>query len=414
MKFAILLKSMSFRSLGDDILSAVVRALNDEGRKKAAAIEFFDRELDIQDFIQSRLHVRFDAVIGSIPASEPDAVAGWQRLERLKPCVLFFSEPHEKSPLRNYVGCNEELGIERIVDHLVEEGARSIGYCSYGSESFSLRRFQGFLSGLRKHRIVPEQRWVNAFDLRTGGLLRKHRLRTAASTDDERTAFRREIYRSFLRQDQRPDAFICEGDRLASEFAEEAARHGIRIPEGMMISGFDNSRIYLGRPPRITSIDQNFARIARTAFVMAMEIIQKRRKPHGSEVLITPRLLIRISTLRRTNLIDTHNDTKLERAIRELLEKHFSDHAAASVIAARLGLSPHRFLRRYKDLFNKPFIRALNEFRLAKAASSLRMTGKSITRIYLENGYTNHIHFNKMFKRVYGKTAREFRKSYKK
>ncbi len=413
-KFAILLKSMSFRSLGDDVLGALVRSLHEEARKKSVSIEFFDRELDIQDFIKSRTHVRFDAIIGSIPASEPAAVSGWHRLERLKPTVLMLSEPFERSPFRNYVGCDEELAIGLVVDHLIEEGAQRIGYCSFGCESFSKRRFNGFLNAMERHHRKVEQHRVNAFDVSSGEILRKHRLRASVKTDEERAFARREIYRSFLSQKSPPDAILCEGDRLATELAAEAARTGFAVPRQLMIAGFDNSRSYLGKKPIITSVDQNFGLIARTAFVTAMEIVDHRRNPHGNEVLVTPRILIRASTIRRTTLIDSPAEKKLERAIKDLLGRHFSDPSASNAIAARLGLSPNYFLRRYRELFGKPFIRALNEFRIAKAALSLRITGKSITRIFLENGYSNHIHFNKMFKRAYGKTARAFRKSYKK
>lgn len=407
---AVFFKNMSFRSLGDDILNMVVHALNEGRRSTIASLIFYDRADDLPKFIDSGEYRDYTAVIGSIPSNDSKSTAAWHRLETLIPCVTMMSEPHGRSSARNYVGCDEEKGIALAVDHLIEEGAERIAFCSYGGDSYTHRRFQGYIGSLERHRIKIDQDLVNAFDVQRGALFPAHRARIASAAD--RAAYCREIYRALLKK--RPDACVCDSDQLAVELNEAAHDADLSVPGDIMIAGFNNSPIQLGKKPFITSVDQNLNRIARTALRLAFDITDGRAPRYGNEILITPRLIIRNSTLRRSVLVNTRSDKALMRAMKDLIAKHFSDRAAASVMASRLGLTPSYFLKRYKALFGVPFTRAVNDMRLAKAAASLTATNKSITHIFMENGYTNHVHFNKMFKQRYGRTAKDYRRSYKK
>ncbi|MEK6796153.1 MAG: substrate-binding domain-containing protein, partial [Spirochaetota bacterium] len=379
-------------------------------RSNAASLIFYDRADALPNFIDSGEYRDYTAVIGSIPSNDTESTAAWHRLETLVPCVTMMSEPHVQSAERNYVGCDEKTGIALLVDHLIEEGAERIAFCSYGCDSYTHRRCQGFVRALGHHHREIDQRLVNAFDVHRGAILSSHRARTEAGTD--RTAYRREIYRSLLKE--KPDACVCDSDQLAVELNEEAQARGLSVPGDIMIAGFNNSPVALGKKPFITSVDQNLGRIARTALRLVFDIVNGRAPRYGNEILITPRVIIRNSTLRRSVLVNTRSDKALMRAMNELIAKHFSDRAAASVMASRLGLTPPYFLKRYKALFGTPFTRAVNDMRLAKAAVSLKTTNKSITHIFMENGYTNHVHFNKLFKRAFGRTAKEYRRTYKK
>lgn len=62
-----------------------------------------------------------------------------------------------------------------------------------------------------------------------------------------------------------PDVAFCCNDDLAVGLQETLQENGVRIPEDIMISGFDNRKISLRTSPRITTIDRDYFSIGQTA-----------------------------------------------------------------------------------------------------------------------------------------------------
>lgn len=62
-----------------------------------------------------------------------------------------------------------------------------------------------------------------------------------------------------------PDAAFCCNDDLAVGMLETLQEHGVRVPEDIVISGFDNREISMRTNPRITTVDRDYFTIAQTA-----------------------------------------------------------------------------------------------------------------------------------------------------
>ena len=80
-------------------------------------------------------------------------------------------------------------------------------------------------------------------------------------------------------------------------------------------------------------------------------------------------------------------------------------------VADTVGLSPTYFSRKFKLLTGMGFKEYLNYIRLKHASAALLTTDSSITDIALEYGFSDSNYFKDLFKKEYGKSPREYRKS---
>jgi len=80
-------------------------------------------------------------------------------------------------------------------------------------------------------------------------------------------------------------------------------------------------------------------------------------------------------------------------------------------VSAQAALSPTYFSRKFKQVTGMGFKEYLNFVRLKHAQTALLTTNNTITDIALENGFNDSNYFKDLFKKVYGKSPREFRKN---
>lgn len=80
-------------------------------------------------------------------------------------------------------------------------------------------------------------------------------------------------------------------------------------------------------------------------------------------------------------------------------------------VSAQAALSPTYFSKKFKQVTGMGFKEYLNFVRLKHAQTALLTTNNTITDIALENGFNDSNYFKDLFKKVYGKSPREYRKS---
>ena len=80
-------------------------------------------------------------------------------------------------------------------------------------------------------------------------------------------------------------------------------------------------------------------------------------------------------------------------------------------LAAMVHLSPTYFSKKFKLITGMGFKEYLNYVRLKHAQTALLTTNSSITDIALEYGFNDSNYFKDLFKKVYGKSPREYRKN---
>ena len=78
-------------------------------------------------------------------------------------------------------------------------------------------------------------------------------------------------------------------------------------------------------------------------------------------------------------------------------------------VAAVSNMTVNSFCRYFKRRTRKPYIRFLNELRIAQACKLLQQNDNSISQIGLEVGFSNLSNFNRKFKEIRNCTPTEFR-----
>lgn len=91
--------------------------------------------------------------------------------------------------------------------------------------------------------------------------------------------------------------------------------------------------------------------------------------------------------------------------------KNFQKPLTLEEVSRVASLSPTYFSKKFKQITGMGFKEYLNFVRLKHAQAALLTTNNTITDIALEYGFNDSNYFKDLFKKVYGKSPREFRKN---
>ncbi len=98
----------------------------------------------------------------------------------------------------------------------------------------------------------------------------------------------------------------------------------------------------------------------------------------------------------------------------DYIQAHYNTSISISRLAELLNLSEHYFMRYFKAHIGITCIEFINDYRLNMAAKLLSETGKPINEIGTEVGITNISYFNRLFKKKFNVTPKEYRFKYHK
>jgi LacI family transcriptional regulator len=184
----------------------------------------------------------------------------------------------------NFIGVDDELVGEIGVQHLIEQGCRTIAHIRGPETSTALGRLKGF------------RRALGAAGMKA---LPEHVVSIGRSGDDRGELGGREAARKLLSSVRRPDGIFCFNDPVALGAMRSILDAGLRIPEDIALVGCGNV-LYSDfvRIP-LTSVDQNSSGIGQRAAAMALSLVGSKEVVHPKTELLSPRLVVRASSSRR-------------------------------------------------------------------------------------------------------------------
>lgn len=95
----------------------------------------------------------------------------------------------------------------------------------------------------------------------------------------------------FNKSGQLPDAVICaSGDMTAIGFIKEAAHNGVRVPDDILVVGYDDIPVAALVTPALTTIRQRLMIAGAGAVILALEAVVN---GPGEDLLIVPELVVR-------------------------------------------------------------------------------------------------------------------------
>ncbi|MBP3721527.1 MAG: GGDEF domain-containing protein [Clostridia bacterium] len=177
--------------------------------------------------------------------------------------------------LGDCVFMDEKRAIRPLVRHLIEEhGIRRLAY----------------LGGFPGH--LPTQQREDAF---------REEIRTHGLTFDEQYFMRGNMWYSsgprayayfFEKLEEPPEAIVCANDYMACGLIEELQRHGIRVPEDVIVTGFDHSLRDGQGSVSLTTIEQDYREMAERAVLQLEKRMNGEDTGEAKQIGISGRLIL--------------------------------------------------------------------------------------------------------------------------
>lgn len=158
--------------------------------------------------------------------------------------------------------------------------------------------------------------------------------------------------------------------------------------------------------------------IALNAGIRGEHVFRELYEAAAEDAPIFPRLkLAELFLLLAQSPIQPETETYLPRG-QEKLIRHLRDHivgeelhySSLQELAAEHGISVSFLQKSFKQVYGLPVYQYLKTYRLEKAAAALLNTGRSVTKIGLDAGYTNPAKFSEAFRKHYGLPPSEYRR----
>ncbi|MEV0345529.1 LacI family DNA-binding transcriptional regulator [Nonomuraea sp. NPDC050680] len=246
-------------ALAERDLSTTLRIAHDGGAERDAALGVTTRDVD--GVIICPHHFTGHAIEDQTP---------------MQPLVQLGGAP---SPLIDCVVMGEREGFEAIVRHLLSSGRRRIAMVMTGPETGSPEgdRFAGYRAALEAYG-VPFDKTLLAY-----------------GSDWDRRMSGYEAIMGLLRSGVRFDAAACVNDATASGVLRALHARGIRVPQEVAVSGFDNTDEGEFTTPSLSSVSPEQGEMVAAAVRMLLERIEGHDGP-GRQVRTRARLVLRDSS----------------------------------------------------------------------------------------------------------------------
>lgn len=141
------------------------------------------------------------------------------------------------------------------------------------------------------------------------------------------------------------------------------------------------------------------------------------QKSIAYELEIKSQLFHFFALLYKNDLITTHENKNIStlkntekiKSVLNYIHDHYFEAISIKTLANICNYSEYHFMRFFKKHMGLTSIQYINNYRLEKATYLLTSTNNSIMDISLEVGFDNLSYFNKLFKKKYNITPKEFR-----
>lgn len=152
------------------------------------------------------------------------------------------------------------LSIFNLTDTLIQNGYRNFAFAGEPKHCRSFNeRYEGFMHALTVNRLTPS---ISQF---TG--------RTVFDTPQN-------LAETIRRTIQLPDVFICANDFVAIDLIRALKKQGIRVPEDVLVTGFDNSAESRIIDPHLTTVDIPSSKMGYIAADMLLSRINEPDMPY--------------------------------------------------------------------------------------------------------------------------------------
>ncbi len=177
----------------------------------------------------------------------------------------------------SYVGFNDHTAAKRATEYIISTGHRKIGFINTVlAYRFARHRYQGFCEAIEEANISVPSNWVTNLP--------------NVSYDAAYAAMTQ-----LLSKDNIPNAILAVSDVCAVATMNAARNYHLRIPEDLVVVGFDDVTIARSAYPALTTVSLPRYQVGYTSGEMLFEKIDQPDEPNRN-ILFDAMLVIRGST----------------------------------------------------------------------------------------------------------------------
>jgi DNA-binding LacI/PurR family transcriptional regulator len=203
----------------------------------------------LESFLRSR---RVDGlVVNTAHAEDPfiDVIAA----SRLPFVILNMAScPHPRSAI---VNMDDAEGIRLTVEHLIGRGHRKIGHLQGNLLTYcDRRRREAFEDVLREHDLAPREEWIRG---------------DGSCTVEDGYSSMGEM----LDLSESPTAIAATSDLLAMGAMAQVHARGLRVPDDVALTGFDDIPAAPFLNPSLTTVSLSYSRIGELAGEQMLKLI---------------------------------------------------------------------------------------------------------------------------------------------
>lgn len=177
------------------------------------------------------------------------------------PCISIEQDIEEL----HFVGTDNYKAMYELVEHLIEKhGCKTLNYIGGPTEHpENKERKRAFIDALTNHGIIPEEkRMKDYYFTYDSGIKAYHYFKESGI----------EI----------PDAVVCANDDTALGYADMLTEHGYKVPDDLIITGFDNSSLGREYFPGITSVGRSTIELGQNSLEELLGLIDGKEYPHAT------------------------------------------------------------------------------------------------------------------------------------
>ena len=262
-------------SIGIDFFSDVVRGIQEGARRRGYTVLVSDAAVDEQNaglFLQILRQNRAAGIV-SVSELSPSVLS---RLRAAFPLVRCCD--YQEYPNVSCVGIDDLQASRNLMRYLVALGRKRIAVISGDPRRFAYARLrlQGYREVLAEAGLENRPGWEVT--------LPEVNFSMAVSAAS-----------SLLQSGEIPDCIYCTSDVSAAAAIKSCAKAGLRVPQDVMVAGFDNVDISTMTTPTITTVSQPRFEIGYTACSYLLDPIDNPAAP-VQHTLLETELIIREST----------------------------------------------------------------------------------------------------------------------
>lgn len=229
-------------NVANPFFPVVIQAVEKELRQHGVHLLLCDSGDDVHEeaeLVRSLLDHRIDGILVS-PCDRLSSRAAVRLASSLVPVVQV---DRRAVPEVAYVGVDQEAAMTQLVKHLVGQGCRRFAYVSSSSRaSTAADRLLAYKRAVRQvHPGSARRVYEGSFSVDWG----------------------REAARRIVAEGDLPDAIVCANDLVALGVLDVLRSQRLRVPEDVLLTGFDDTELACIAWPPLTSVRQPFEIIGR-------------------------------------------------------------------------------------------------------------------------------------------------------